>query len=385
MAPHATTSPAPRFLFIDLLRGWAVFVMIETHVVNALLDPSIKAQSFFTFLSFINGLVAPAFLFCAGAALGITLNRRWNELIGMRRYFWRYILRLVFIFVIAYSLHLPFFSFTKLAHITDPHVWITFYQADILQIIVLSLLFTVVLALLVRNRNLFTLSAAIIGIALVFITPVVRDSDTSGMVPWIRPYFTTSVKSQFPIFPWSAFLLGGTLVADYFVRMREKGDEESWAKKLALLSVILCVVAMAAEVAPFQIYPNHSFFRYSPEFFFVRFALIVLILLALWKYAVRIPSGGNSVISVFGQESLLVYVVHLMIVYGYDYEFSFVRMFSPQLNYLECFGLFVVLTAVMYGMAFVWHRLKGWNKPIASTVEFAVLGMIVVTFFVRGS
>ncbi|HMD13095.1 MAG TPA: heparan-alpha-glucosaminide N-acetyltransferase domain-containing protein, partial [Bacteroidota bacterium] len=61
-----------RLEFIDLLRGWAVFVMIETHVFNALLLPQLKEETFFKILTFVNGLVAPSFLFCAGLALAIT-------------------------------------------------------------------------------------------------------------------------------------------------------------------------------------------------------------------------------------------------------------------------------------------------------------------------
>jgi len=61
----AITAPAkpPRYGFIDLLRGFALVVMIETHVSNAYLPlASRKGSEFFFGLSFINGLVAPAFL-----------------------------------------------------------------------------------------------------------------------------------------------------------------------------------------------------------------------------------------------------------------------------------------------------------------------------------
>ena len=58
-------------------------------------------------------------------------------------------------------------------------------------------------------------------------------------------------------------------------------------------------------------------------------------------------------------------------------------MFGPTLNYLQCAALFVVLTGVMYAMAYVWHALKSWNKPVANTVEFAVLAAVVVTFLLK--
>jgi uncharacterized membrane protein len=82
-----------RFEFIDLLRGWSVFVMIETHVFNAILLPELKDQTPFKILTFINGLVAPSFLFCAGMALAVTLQRKWDVYTNLQRPLWRYLFR----------------------------------------------------------------------------------------------------------------------------------------------------------------------------------------------------------------------------------------------------------------------------------------------------
>ena len=55
-----------RYTFIDLLRGWAIIIMIEVHLFNAFLLPELKRAGWFDVLTFINGLVAPAFLFEVG-------------------------------------------------------------------------------------------------------------------------------------------------------------------------------------------------------------------------------------------------------------------------------------------------------------------------------
>ena len=72
MIPAANVTPPTRLLFIDRLRGWAVVVMIETHIVNALLRNDLRHETAFVILNFINGLVAPTFLFCAGFAFAIS-------------------------------------------------------------------------------------------------------------------------------------------------------------------------------------------------------------------------------------------------------------------------------------------------------------------------
>lgn len=69
-----------RAQFIDMLKGLALLVMIEVHVVNVFLSPSIKAQSWFEILTFINGLVAPAFTFTSGMVFVLSFQRGLDEL-----------------------------------------------------------------------------------------------------------------------------------------------------------------------------------------------------------------------------------------------------------------------------------------------------------------
>ncbi|HTR98772.1 MAG TPA: heparan-alpha-glucosaminide N-acetyltransferase domain-containing protein, partial [Bacteroidota bacterium] len=68
-----------RIEFIDLLRGWAVIVMIQTHVFNATLPDAITRTWFFEVLRFVDGLVAPSFLFASGMAYAVTTRRKIND------------------------------------------------------------------------------------------------------------------------------------------------------------------------------------------------------------------------------------------------------------------------------------------------------------------
>ena len=61
-----------RYTFIDLLRGWAIILMIEPHVFNTFLLPELKQTGWFGVLNFINGLIAPAFLFVSGFAFQVS-------------------------------------------------------------------------------------------------------------------------------------------------------------------------------------------------------------------------------------------------------------------------------------------------------------------------
>ncbi|MDH7604770.1 MAG: heparan-alpha-glucosaminide N-acetyltransferase domain-containing protein [Melioribacter sp.] len=75
-----TLTQTNRALFIDLLKGIALLIMIEVHVVNAFLLPEIKSQSWFEILNYINGLVAPAFTFTSGMVFVLSLQKGLDEL-----------------------------------------------------------------------------------------------------------------------------------------------------------------------------------------------------------------------------------------------------------------------------------------------------------------
>ncbi len=380
-----TTPASSRLVYIDRLRGWAVFVMIETHVVNALLCPDIKSQPLFQVLSFVNGLVAPSFLFCAGFAFAITLGKRWGEYVALRPALWKYISRMLFILVVAYSLHLPFFSFTRLRDLEDAAAWLPFFQVDILQVIAVTLLIMMLLAVALRSRRTLLIALYSLSAVVVFAAPIIRDLDYSTSPVWLRTYFTTAYRSQFPLFPWSAFLICGALIGWYMLDSRAAGREAAARKRLMVLSLGALVLSLAAEVLPWNLYPGHAFFKASPEFFFVRLALVVIALAALAWNEERGGVRKSTPILLFGQESLLVYVVHLLVVYGYTYKLSFIRLFGPTLDYAECMGLFLLLTAAMAAMAWVWHWLKRTSVPGTVAVKYAVLGGIVVTFLLKTS
>lgn len=372
-----------RFHFVDLLRGWAVLFMIETHVVNALILPEHKLELPHKILTFINGLVAPTFLFCAGFAIAISFKRRWSDFTPQSGSYWRQFFRLLLILVIGYTLHLPFFSLKQLLSLSDPSVWQPFYQADILQTISVSLLLLMILAATIRRERFFFLTASLLTLVFVFAAPIVREADLTALPVWLQPYLTMKVKTQFPLFPWSAFLMGGMLIGAGFITAKERSAEQIFMKRLALLAFGAILASLVIEVLPLTIYPNHDFWKGSPEFFFVRFGLVVLFLCLLWQYDRQRQAGGKSLLALFGQESLIVYVVHLLIVYGHTYEFSLIRMYGPTLNYTQTFGLFALLTGAMYVLAYAWHAIKLRDKRIARYIQFAVLTGIVISFVLK--
>ncbi len=75
-----SSASAPRLIWIDLLRGLAVIGMIETHVINAVLDARFDGSRWLHELMSFDGLIAPMFLWIAGYAQGLAIQKALNRL-----------------------------------------------------------------------------------------------------------------------------------------------------------------------------------------------------------------------------------------------------------------------------------------------------------------
>lgn len=348
--PEAASSldaapPKPgRWLALDLFRFCAVCLMVQGHVFSSLLDSATKAQGWYPHHGVIHGYTAPMFLFGSGLAFGYTTFRNWGEhaaggpaaLKRFKRYAW--------LLVIGYALHLPTRSLARLLALEDPARIASFVQVDVLQHIGISLAVCQILVLVcARSPRVF---ATIVGaLAAVFIStaPWVWNVDLQGMgLPtWLAAYVNGqplvpggTLRSPFPLFPWAGFTYVGILVA-YAVgvagSIRSVSQHVRWP--FAALAAVFLVVPVVIDRLGIWPWPEHNFWRTNPLFFFWRLGNVVAVLAVLcfverWMerlgwlarsaetLASRIAQRALAWIKLVGAESLIIYVVHLVVLYG---------------------------------------------------------------------
>ncbi len=374
----------PRFLFIDLLRGLAVFVMIEVHVVNALLLPSLRTGDFYLVLNFINGLVAPSFIFIAGFAFAIAARRKWSDYIKPSRPLFIQIRRLGIIILIGYVLHLPVFSFRKLVFESTPQMWEKFFQADVLHCIGVSLLFLQLLVLLFKRERWVYTTAGVFGLILVFSAPLAWMKDFSEIIPLpLAAYINNVHYSLFPLFPWSGYLMAGAVTSYFFIRMNESGQSPLFMRRVSILAGAMIAIGIIFEILPFSIYPVVDFWRTSPQFFFIRLGIVILLLAGLWRGEQKFHYGG-SFLTRFGQESLIVYATHLMLIYGSVLgDRSIATIVGMTQGYGMSFLLSAGLVVLMIGLAYLWHWLKRDHTTIVRVIRWGGAVLFIGLFLWR--
>ena len=168
---------ARRLFFIDMFRGLAVLVMIEGHIFNSTIEYALRSTKEFHYFDLLHGMVAPSFIFISGFAFALGLDRKWDSFIRFEKPFWMQLRRLLFVFGVAYWLHLPAWSFQSLLHGSKEMI-LYFLRCDVLQLIALSLLFSLFLSVIVRNQKAVVAILFVLTLTIIFITPFLYYVDT---------------------------------------------------------------------------------------------------------------------------------------------------------------------------------------------------------------
>ena len=374
--------------FIDLLRGWAVIVMIETHVFNATLAADVTSQSFFQYIKFMNGLVAPSFLFASGLAYAVTTRRKLPDYLAFGQPLAKQIGRLLLILGIGYTLHVPIFSLRKLMAGMTVDQLQSFFQVDILQCIAISLLSLQILLLMLRTERRLYRVVLVLGFLIVAVAPFIWSVDFWDLIPWpLAAYMNGLRYSLFPPFPWSAFLFWGAATGYFYAAARERrrpentiAPEESLMRSLLWAGGCAILVSIAIRPLSLSIYPIHDYWHADPGFFFLRIGIVMLLCGTIFFYQRRPGGAGRSVVILFGRESLLVYVLHLLIIYGSFGKFNFRKEVNQSYGYFEAAVATIILVFLMYIAAHVWSRVKSESPRLKKILNLSTLALTIGLF-----
>jgi uncharacterized membrane protein len=166
-----------------------------------------------------------------------------------------------------------------------------------------------------RSRRVFGWTAFALALAVVFVTPLFWGVDWARQLPLsLAAYLTPASGSQFPLFPWSAYVLVGAALGQWYLRWGTARLD--WYANVALFAPGFGLVTLAfvvgalpgslVGVGAWEAVPNQVALRMGAS-------LILLSLIARASQRItRLPHVFGAV----AQETLLIYFVHLCIVYG---------------------------------------------------------------------
>jgi hypothetical protein len=353
--------PGRRELYIDVFRGLMALVMVQGHVMDTLLTREALATPWYVLQHVFHGSTAPGFLFASGVVAGLPrapLSLRASA---------RRARRLLFVLGVGYFLQLPYFSLWKTVGAASPAERAQLLSCDALQVIAASQLFVLALQWVVGRR--WAWWAGAIAVVVTAATPLVWSSGVSALLPEaLAPWLDQSTGSRFPVFPFSAFVLAGTLAgtllgrADPHVRHRR---EIRWGLGLLGLGAGLAW-ALAGRV---------DFWGASPGYVVLRLGGL-LVLMRLVEAAALAMLPGVRALALLGHETLLVYVLHLYMLFGGVFGHSPLTGWHHQAGMGGAFGVVVAMLPFLLAASWLWRGAKQGHPHEARLA----LVFLVVTF-----
>lgn len=369
-----------RAQFIDMLKGLALLVMIEVHVVNVFLSPVIKSQSWFGIINFINGLVAPAFTFTSGMVFVLSFQKGLDELRKFGTKFWKRLGRLILIFLAGYSIHIPVFSYNKIIDPRYPHMIKDFLVVDILQCIAIGLFVLMMLRILIKSDKIFYSSLILLNIFVLAYGPIAWQTDYTSFLPLsIANYFNRINGSLFPLFPWIAFIFTGALVGKLYSDSKQIDAEKKFIKQITFTGIFLFTFSF---ISLYYIFPE-SWVNIKPNYFFFieRLGVLLFLLGIFWFYINGFDNYKSFILDV-SRESLLVYWLHLKLLYLIIWnDKNIIELFGSDLNLLECAVLTLIIALLMILTAKGWGYLKMKYPVIVSRFVTVSVTAAVIIFF----
>ena len=360
------TKPAAgggRLGYIDWMRGLAMLIMIEAHVLDAWTRPSDRQTLAYGISAILAGFAAPMFLFLAGVSVALAAAGGERKLgsaplaaARVRRRGWE-------VFGLAYL-------FRFQAYVLNPKAMLSgVLKVDILNIMGPSIVAAAALWQWGRGtrRRLLVLGGAALAVTL--LTPLVRTSTRLDLLPSILQWYIrpNPARNNFTFFPWSGFVFAGAAVGIAIDRTRGLAAERALHAWMLPVSLAFAAACYAGSHLP-SIYADSRFWTSSPMFFLLRVGIVTATLSAVYFWERRPRLLGTwwtrpSPMVVFGASSLFVYWVHVELVYG-----VFSGPLHRNLSFPRAVAAFAAFSLAMFGLVVLKNAgVARWKRWRAAT------------------
>ncbi|MGE0447812.1 MAG: heparan-alpha-glucosaminide N-acetyltransferase domain-containing protein, partial [Vicinamibacterales bacterium] len=329
-------------------------------------------------------LTSCAFLFLSGFVFVFVTDRRIGRKGGAWAAVDRRLRRFVFFLLLGYALHLPVSKLTSLTTMGSAQ-WRSFLAVDVLQCIAVMLTFLQILAAAVRTPRYRAAVVAGAGVLLVAGMPAMWRMDWAARLPLsLASYLSPATGSVFPLFPWGAFVLLGAVAGHLHARFTARMGPDSlpvFARRVLLPGgAVLLAVSEVGWQLPWWPFGPTDFWVNSPSLFCLRAGLVLVLVGALARVVPRI-SRTPYVLQAVARQSLVVYAVHLCLVYGSIWNTGLKQAVGASLPLVPALGVVAGIWTAMAGLAVAWHWSRHHYPGVAWWVRAAtwvvLVGMLI--------
>lgn len=364
------------------MRGLAMVVMIEVHVVNALIMPAYRNLPWFALVDFINGLVAPSFLFVTGFVFYQPLrNVPPGQPLGLARLAPK-TGRLVLIWVIGYLLHCPAFSLSAWQRGIAPEAWLGFISVDVLQCIAASLLIITLIRLLCFWDDRAVWLVALAGVVAVGLAGPLYRADILAVLPApLAAYVIPHGQTLFPLLPWFGFIAAGAVSSALFAEARHHNQAWPCIKTHFWAGVVLAGAGLPLLLVLRDHLQLIADERPDALFFIARLGFVYLVFGTCYCIC-RIRRALSPFFAYPARETLLIYCLHLQLLYHpFGRAGSLAQALQGKISFAGCLAISSGLLILMLPVAWLWHTGKQRYPRLGFRTVWGGAAMLTAWFF----
>jgi hypothetical protein len=341
----------PHLPFLDWMRGLAAAIMLQGHTYHSFSRPEQRELSPYVLSQFFGGFAPALFLFLTGVTYafilesaerrGKTRGERWLVALGRVRYF----------FLIAFLFRIQLWVFAW-----GQSSWTDIFKVDVLNLMGLTVLLLSPLAVIPAGERVRW--AVLAGLVFSCGAPLVSALDLGWMHPFVRHYFVPDYN-YFALFPWGSFIAFG-MAAGSLLKLTRPEHLDRALQWSAITGFAVVLAAQFFTSIPYSVYPvKTELWLNGPGLIFIKTGVVLIVAALAYLWQERLWGASWSWLRQLGTTSLLVYWVHIEIVYG-----RWLGAWKERLDPYQCGLAAACVILLMLGLSVLKTRLKDRYKDV---------------------
>jgi peptidoglycan/LPS O-acetylase OafA/YrhL len=347
-----------RLEYLDWLRGIGATIMLHGHVWDSFLRDDLRNRGPYIFSQFLGGMPPAIFLFLTGVTLAFLMDSSERKGMAPVERVKTAFRRSGYLFFLAFAFRIQLWIFGI------PAPWRDLLRVDILNCMGFAIAVLSVMAIFPTKTR--AKAAAATGLAIACVSPLISQLHWEA-VPWlVRNYIIPDYRS-FGFFPWAAYLAFGVSAGSVIRAIPPDATERAmqWAAILGIGAILVCHYI---DRLPYQFYAHAEYWLNSPLQILTKLGVVLAILAVAFVWTRYAAGPGWSWVRQFGTTSLLVYWVHIELVYGRELFFL-----KGHLNEAQTLVSAVCVILLMLAISVIktrWTEVRAfltaagwWNPP----------------------
>ncbi len=326
--------------------------MLQGHVFHSFLKNDLRPGGAYVFSQFLGGMPPAVFLFLTGVTLAFLMDGRERQKLPAGARIWAALRRAGYLLGVAFLFRIQLWLFGW--PYSEPQGLL---KVDILNCMGFAVALMSVMAVF-RTAERVRL-CAVLGVGIAAASPLISQIDWSG-VPQVLAHYVAPDYNHFSFFPWAAYLAFG-MSAGSLIRVIPDEHMDRTMQWSAILGGGLILASQYFASLPYSIYAKSEFWLNSPAQILTKLGVILVVLPVGFLWTRYGASNGWSWVRQFGTTSLLVYWVHIELVYG-----RWLYFWKENLNVVETVAAAGIVVLLMLALSWLRTNRDKWGSLVPS-------------------